>query len=188
MVSISPARSTRRCSSSCADAAGAAPWFLAAIAGEERAQATVEAAVLLPSFLVVLLLVLQPVCLLYTTSIMESAASQAARLLITGEDVDEESVQAFIMRRLAAVPDVSIFHEGGPLSWQVRLERASGDAGAVGVSIEGTVKPLPVLGAFAGAFGETNAMGDVRLHVEVSYDGRPSWLEGSYGDWVSTWG
>lgn len=186
MGSMSPAQSMRRCFSRGRPAADSGLWE--ATAGEERAQATVEAAVLLPSFLIVLLLALQPICLLYTTSIMESAASQAARLLITGDDVDDESVQAFVMRRLAAVPDVSIFHEGGPLSWQVELERGSGGAGAVGVSIEGAVKPLPVLGAFASAFGETNAMSDVRLRVEVSYDGRPSWLEGSYGDWISTWG
>ena len=179
MGSMSLAQSMRRCFSRGRSAAD--PGFWEATAGDERAQATVEAAVLLPSFLIVLLLA-------YTTSIMESAASQAARLLVTGEDVDDESVQAFVMRRLAAVPDVSIFHEGGPLSWQVELERTSGTAGAVGVSIEGTVKPLPVLGAFASAFGETNAMGDVRLRVEVSYDGRPSWLEGGYGDWISTWG
>lgn len=186
MGSMSLAQSMRRCFSRGRSAADPGLWEEAA--GEERAQATVEAAVLLPSFLIVLLLALQPICLLYTTSIMESAASQAARLLVTGEDVDDESVQAFVMRRLAAVPDVSIFHEGGPLSWQVELERTSGTAGAVGVSIEGTVKPLPVLGAFASAFGETNTMGDVRLRVEVSYDGRPSWLEGGYGDWISTWG
>lgn len=177
-----PGQSMRRCSR---EVEPAVP--LAAVA-EERAQATVEAAVLLPSFLIVLLLMLQPICLLYTTSVMESAASQAARLLITGERVGDDAVQAFIMRRLAAVPNVSIFHEGGPLSWEVELERPLGGDGGVGVSIRGAVRPLPVLGAFAGAFGETNARGDVRLHVEVAYDGRPSWLEGSYEDWVSTWG
>lgn len=186
MGSTSLAQLMRRCFNGGRPAAGS--WHFAAAMREQRAQATVEAAVLLPSFLIVLLLALQPICLLYTTSVMESAASQTARLLITGEDVDDESVRAFAMRRLAAIPNVSIFHEGGPLSWRIELERASGGAGAVGVSIEGMVKPLPVLGAFAGAFGETNAMGDVRLRVEVSYDGRPSWLEGSYGDWISAWG
>ena len=119
MGSMSLAQSMRRCFSRGRSAAD--PGFWEATAGDERAQATVEVAVLLPSFLIVLLLALQPICLLYTTSIMESAASQAARLLVTGEDVDDEAVQAFVMRRLAAVPDVSIFHEGGPLSWQVEL-------------------------------------------------------------------
>ena len=98
MGSMSLAQSMRRCFSRGRSAADPGLWEEAA--GEERAQATVEAAVLLPSFLIVLLLALQPICLLYTTSIMESAASQAARLLITGEYVDDKSVQAFVMRRL----------------------------------------------------------------------------------------
>ena len=42
---------------------------------EGRAQATVEAALLIPSFLLLLLLMLQPVCLLYTRAIVESAAA-----------------------------------------------------------------------------------------------------------------
>lgn len=182
MGSILPVRLMRRCSSRYRS-----PGRCKVCVRSDSAQATVEAAVLLPSFLVVLLLALQPVCLLYTTSVMEAAASQTARILITGERVDDESVRAFALRRLAAVPDVSIFHAGGPLSWQIEFERASGADGLVGVEIRGAVRPLPVLGAFAGAFGETNGIGDVELCVEVAYDGRPSWLEGGYGDWVSAW-
>ena len=90
--------------------------------GECKAQATVEAALLLPSFLFVLLLALQPVCMLYTRAVME-----------------------------------------------------------------GAVKPLPVLGAFAGLWGKRNGQGDVLVRVEVSYEGRPSWLEGSYETWIASW-
>lgn len=151
------------------------------------AQATVEAAFLLPVFLTLVLLAAQPVCLLYTTAVMESAASETARLMITAEGKDDEAYRSFALRRLAAVPDISIFHAGGPLSWDIELARAASTGGAVGVSIEGHVRPLPVLGVFAGAFGETNAQGDVRLQVEVSYEGRPSWLEGSYASWISQW-
>ncbi len=66
MGSMSPAQSMRRCFSRGRPAADSGLWE--ATAGEELAQATVEAAVLLPSFLIVLLLALQPICLLYTTS------------------------------------------------------------------------------------------------------------------------
>ena len=67
---------------------------------------------LLPSFLILLLLMIQPVCLLYTRAVMESAASSAARIMTTsGEDADE-ACRAFVLRRLQAVPNVSIFHEG----------------------------------------------------------------------------
>lgn len=160
--------------------------------GDETAQATVEAAFLLPTFLTLILLALQPVCVLYTRSIMESAAAETARLAVTSADAD--AMRAFALRRLAAVPDVSIFHAGGPLSWEVEVARAgAGDGGAgaprgVEVTISGAVRPLPVIGAFASAIGETNASGDVLLEVTVGYEGRPSWLEGDYGEWVAMWG
>lgn len=156
-------------------------------ARERAAQATVEAALLLPTFLVLLLLALQPVCLLYTRAVMESAAAQTARLMITLEG-DEDAARAFALRRLEAVPDVAIFHAGGPRSWKIRFAGVHASGGAVSVSISGHVRPLPVLGAFARAFGEVNAQGDIALEVEAAYDGRPSWLEGSYGTWISQWG
>ena len=154
---------------------------------ERRAQATVEAAVLLPSFLILMLLALQPVCILYTHGVMESAAAETARLMITSEAESKASLKAFALRRLAAVPDVEIFHAGGPLSWDIELVGAAESGSAVSVSVSGAVRPLPVLGAFVGAFGKTNAHGDVELKVEVAYEGRPSWLEGDYDSWVSTW-
>lgn len=43
------------------------------------------------------------------------------------------------------------------------------------------------LGAFAGAMGEVNGYGDVRMRVDVSYEGRPEWLEGEYAEWVEMW-
>lgn len=146
-----------------------------------------EAALLLPSFLFVLLLALQPVCLLYTRAVMEGAAAETARLMVTGSDGNAEAYRAFTLRRLAAVPDLALFHEGGPLSWDIELSVASSGAGKVRVEIEGAVKPLPVLGAFAGLWGERNGQGDVLVRVEVSYEGRPSWLEGSYETWIASW-
>lgn len=157
------------------------------LAAERRAQATVEAALLLPSFLIVLLLALQPVCLLYTRAVMEGAAAQTARLMVTAEDEGSEAYRAFALRRLAAVPDVSIFHAGGSLAWSIECSPgASGDG--VRVAIEGNVRPLPVLGTFVAAFGDVNAHGDVKLRAEVAYDGRPAWLEGGYESWTAMWG
>lgn len=157
------------------------------VLGECKGQVTVEAALLLPSFLFVLLLALQPVCLLYTRAVMEGAAAETARLMVTGSDGNAEAYRAFTLRRLAAVPDLALFHEGGPLSWDIELFAASSGAGKVRVEIEGAVKPLPVLGAFAGLWGERNGRGDVLVRVEVSYEGRPSWLEGSYETWIASW-
>lgn len=155
---------------------------------ESRAQASVEAAFLLPVFLTLLLLALQPCCLLYTRAVMEGAAAEGARLVLTSEVADEEALEAFVQRRLGAVPDLSIFHEGDDLSWDIALTRGVNSGGAVTVSVEGAVKPLPVLGAFVGAWGTPDESGNVKLKVEVTYNGRPSWLEGSYDSWVSSWG
>lgn len=155
--------------------------------GSSCAQATVEAAFLLPVFLLLLLLALQPVCLLYTRAVMESAAAETARLMVTAPSDGEDAYRAFALRRLAAVPDVSIFHAGGPQAWDVSCTRASDTGGKVSVTIEGHVRPLPVLGAFARGFGEVNAHGDVRMRVEASYEGRPSWLEGDYASWIDSW-
>lgn len=144
---------------------------------------------LLPCLFVLLLLALQPVCLLYTRAIMEAAAASGARLMVTGENVSDESCRAFVVRQLAAVPNVVIFHAGGPLSWDVEFTHAGeGDAaGAVRVSVRGYVRLLPVLGAFAPVFGATNAQGDVELSVDVSYRARPDWLEGGYDAWIAAW-
>ena len=156
------------------------------IAREDRAQSTVEAAFLLPTFLTLVLLALQPVCLLYTRAVMESAAAETARLMTTTTVGDDEDIKEFARRRLAAVPDVSIFHAGGPLSWDIELGRS--DAGGVSsVSVTGEVKPLPVIGAFVQAMGSAGQNGYVELRVDVSYRSRPEWLEGDYDSWIAAW-
>ncbi len=142
---------------------------------------------LLPTFLILVLLAVQPVCLLYTRAVMESAASETARLMTTASAENEDACRAFAQRRLAAVPNVSIFHVGGPLSWEIELVFA-GEEADPSVQIEGKVKPLPVLGAFVSAFGESDAQGNVSIKVNVAYAARPDWLEGEYETWISSWG
>lgn len=132
---------------------------------------------LFPSLLILLLLTVQPVCVLYTRAVAEGAAAATARLMVTATG-DDEAYRAFALRRLAAVPDLAIFHAGGPYAWDIEFTRAHEGAGRVGVVIEGAVRPLPVLGVFAAAAGRANAQGDVVVSVEVSYAGRPSWVEG----------
>lgn len=156
------------------------------IACEDRAQSTVEAAFLLPTFLTLILLALQPVCLLYTRAVMESAAAETARLMTTTTVEGDDDLKEFTRRRLAAVPNVSIFHAGGPLSWDIELGRA-GASGVSSVSVAGEVKPLPVIGAFARAMGSAGEGGYVELKVDVSYRSRPEWLEGDYDSWIATW-
>ena len=63
---------------------------------------------MLPTFLTLILLALQPVCLLYTRAVMESAAAETARLMTT-TTAEDDDLKEFARRRLAAVPNVSIF-------------------------------------------------------------------------------
>ncbi len=160
----------------------------AANAGLRRsctAQATVEAAVLVPVFLTVLLLSLQPACMLYTRTVMESAAAETARVAALWEGApDDEAVVAFAQRRLAAVPDLAIFHEGGPLAWDIDVERTEK---TVAVSVSGALRPLPVIGAFARFGGNTDAYGNLRLSARTEIAYRPEWVEGGYDDWIALW-
>lgn len=166
-----------------------APWISCCfeLLCERTAQATVETAVAFPVFLTLMLIALQPACLLYTRSVMESAASETARIMVTAEGQSDLSYRAFARRRLEAVPDLDIFHTGGAYDWDIKLTRATETGSQVSVTITGAVRPLPVIGVFASAMGSTNEDGDVVLEVTVSYEGRPGWLEGDYESWISIW-
>ena len=111
---------------------------------------------------------MQPACLLYTRCVMEGAAVEVARLAATArEGLD---VRPFALRRIAAVPEVSVFHVGGQQDWEV----------------SGHARPLPLLGGICGLLGESDEKGLV-LEARVTASTRPDWLEGSYGDWVGMW-
>lgn len=146
---------------------------------------SVEAAVLIPVVLTLVALLAQPVCLLLTRSVMSATAGELLRLAATSRLSDEE-VRAYALRRLAAVPDVALFHAGGPEAWEVEVEGPD-DAGMVSVAVEGRVRPLPLFGAVVGALGTVEG-GEVVVRVEMSEDVRASWVEGDYADWVGMWG
>lgn len=154
---------------------------------DRRGQMSVEAAVLLPVALVLVALLVQPACLLYTRSVMAAAAGELLRLAATdGAAGGEEAARSYALRRLAAVPDLTVFHEGGPNAWRVEVSGPD-EAGAVSASIEGRVRPLPILGAIASAMGERDD-GCVVVRVEVGANVRARWVDGSYEEWISAWG
>lgn len=150
-----------------------------------RGQMSVEAALLLPTALVLVALLVQPACLLYTRSVMASAAAELVRVATTARCSDEE-LRGYALRRLASVPDVAMFHEGGPESWEVEVEGPD-PVGRVLVRIEGRVRPLPLLGVLASSLGEVSG-DDVIVRVEASGDVRADWVGGEYGEWIGIWG
>lgn len=148
-------------------------------------QSTVETALLVPTVLVLVALLAQPACLLYTRAVMASAAHETTRLVATSPD-SERAARAFALRRLEAVPDAAAFHEGGPEDWEVRVE-GPGEGGRVTVEIEGRVRPLPLLGAVVSVLGPQEG-GLVVMRVEAAQDARARWIGGSYEEWIGIWG
>lgn len=146
---------------------------------------SVEAALLVPVVLALIALLAQPACVLYTRSVMASTAGELCRLVATAR-CDEDEVRDYALRRLAAVPDVPLFHEGGPEAWEVSVEGPD-ERGAVTVALVGRVRPLPLLGALVAPLGEADG-GDVVVRVETTEEMRPGWLEGGYDDWIEMWG
>ena len=135
---------------------------------EALGQASVEAAAFIPVIMLLLALLLQPAFLLYTRSVMQQAAAEGVRVLATremGGAGDDAACEAYVKRRLRAVPDVAAFHTG---------------------ECEGRLRPLPLLGVLAQMLGEPDG-DEVVLRVEVTGGARPDWLEGGYGEWVTMW-
>ena len=160
-----------------------------AVALDDRGQASVEAALLLPSLLVVIGLLAQPVCVGYTRCVMEAAAGEACRLMSTathGTIGSDSAYESYVRRRLDAVPDLDIFHRGGDAGWEIELSGSVAEHGA-SARIRTTVRPLPIVGLLAVAAGDMDEAGDVVVDVSVATTTRPSWLEGGYGDWSSSW-
>lgn len=141
-----------------------------------------EAAVLLPVVMAIVALLVQPICLLYTRSVMWEAAGEVVRVAATAKST--EVCRSYALRRLAAVPEAAPFHVGGRADWQVAV---SSDGQSVKVTIAGHARPLPLLGNLAGILGERDETGIV-LRVGLRERVRPGWLEGSYGSWSGIWG
>ena len=151
---------------------------------EQAGQSSVEAALLLPTVMVVLALLLEPVCLLYTRTVMQHAACLSARAALT-TSLEEGAVREMALRRLAAVPEAPPFHVGGRDDWAVTVNGLG--SSRVSVSITGHAKPLPLVGAAIALAGGSDGAGVV-LRVDVEEGLRPEWLEGGYDDWVGIWG
>lgn len=153
---------------------------------ERSGQSTVELALVLPSILLVLGLLVQPICLGYGHCVMASCASELARVLATRrQDMGDQQLRDYALRRLHAIPEVSILHVGGDDDWELSCEGAEGD-GTVAVSLRGHCRPIPVLGILPTLLGEVDEAGLV-MEVRVEERVRPSWLGGDYGSWTGIW-
>lgn len=110
---------------------------------------------------------------------MREAAAETARAAVG--TADEERLEEFCRRRLAAIPGIAIFSDG---DWDIEI--AGAEEQAVTVSIAGHAKPLPLLGTIAVSALGSDGDGIV-LKVQVEEELRPAWLEGTYDDWIEVW-
>lgn len=141
-------------------------------------QATVEGALLIPVFLMVILLLIQPSILLYDRMIMQGAAAEGCRLLVTGDfaQTSEESIKSAVHHKLAAIPQQDHFHvHEGQCSYQITLH-GSESTDVVSVSITQEVKLLPIFDVGAKALGIVNDRGNFVIEAEVSYSAKNSWV------------
>ena len=161
----------------------------------EKGQGSVEAAVVIPVLFLLMLLLLQPGIVLYDRLIMGNAAAEGCRLLVTSTDAlgsMQESCEAFVRHRLAAVPQHDCFHvHRGRCSWDIEL---SGDetSGVVSVRISNELRPLPLFDAGSHLFGMTNANGNLVIEESVTMPVQPDWVATSPAgttpaEWIGAW-
>ena len=138
--------------------------------GRRRGQATVEAVLLLPVLLTLILLLAQPVIALYTRSVMSASAHEACRLITTAPaGARPDAFEGFVRRRLGSIPPIPLFHEHDPCSYVIRfIGDESSDA--VTVRIENTMRPVPLIGT---VWSRVTGDGGRALHqvVEVTAPG-----------------
>lgn len=155
-----------------------------------KGQATVEAAVMIPVLFLLLILMLQPCFILYDRVIMQSAAQEACRLLVTKTNalgIMDGSCEVFIRHRLSAIPQVSCFHvHEGACSWEIEF---SGDEGTqeVSVRIATQVHPLPLFDMTSAMLGLLNDQGNLLVEVEAHSPTQPDWVSASGGMYPSAW-
>ena len=148
----------------------------------EAGQSTVEAAILLPMLFALFGLLLQPAILLYDRSIMNAAAGEGCRAATTC--VSKADAQAFIERRLGAIPKIPIFHDGD--EWEIEFSSNS----IPYVRITNHVQPLPLFGIVAGLANAVDDQGRIEQVVISQESCVPAWTRGAKyapSSWVGAW-
>jgi hypothetical protein len=164
------------------------------ILASRKGQGTVEAAFLIPILFLLLLMLCQPMILLYNRMIMENAANEACRLLATKTvqgSYSDDKYEGYIKRRLAAIPPVDIFHaHTGPQSWEIE-QTGDESTPVVTVRIVNRLKPLPLLGWGAELLGMCDGQGYLTQEIVAQGQTQPDWVQnngvGTPQDWVEQW-
>ena len=157
------------------------------------AQATVEAAIMIPVIFLLILLLIEPGIILYDLTIMNSAASETCRVLATSSDEDKSKIcEPFARRRLQAIPQQDNFHKHiGGCSYEISFE-GNQSSDYVSVSIVNQVRPLPLIGFLSSITGLLNDNNCFEISAVSRQRVKPAWVKnspaGSNPDyWVGSW-
>ncbi|MBR5260388.1 MAG: pilus assembly protein [Eggerthellaceae bacterium] len=161
---------------------------------DDNGQATVEAAVSLPVIFVLLLMLIQPSIVLFDRTVMQQAAAEGCRVLMTsdGSNGSLKLCEDYIRRRLSAIPQQDNFHvHAEECSWNITLSGSSGSP-ETAVVISTEVKPLPLLDAAAALLDATNERGNIVIEVETRMTAQPAWflnsgLGSGAASWIGAW-
>ena len=155
-------------------------------------QSTVEAAFVLPVMLVAVLLLIQPGIILYDRMVMRGAAAEGCRVLATLGADQAELCESYVVRRLGAIPQQSLFHEhGSDCSWDISLE-GSEVLGQTAVEITNKIKPLPLIDAGVALLNLVDDQGFLTISVREEYTVQPTWasesaLSEGAAAWIGAW-
>lgn len=148
---------------------------------------------MIPVMFLLVLLLIQPGIYLYDLCIMNAAASETCRVLLTSNDEDKNKVcEPFARRRLSAIPQQDNFHlHSSGCSYKIDFE-GNESSNELSVTIINQIKPLPIIGFFSGVFGLLNENGCFEICVKSSQELKPDWTNNSpQGNkaekWVGTW-
>ncbi len=138
-------------------------------------QSTVEAAFLIPVFMVLMLLLIQPAIVCYDLIIMKSASAQACRLVSESGSSGTSGVDDFIRRRLSAIPQADSFHvHSGNCSYEIDIEGVNQPSATV--TIKNKLKPLPLIDLTLKSLGATTQDGCLQLTATSTQTSQPSWV------------
>jgi hypothetical protein len=137
------------------------------------------------------LMIMQPAVLLYDRTVLNNAAAETARVLVTDQPAGDAgkhqgAVTGFALRRCEAIPDAPFFRVGEP-----EVEYPETGTGSQWVSVRITVKakPIPLIGLMGDAVGLTGEDGNFEVegyarvpaaipNLDGGYD-PPGWYEDS---------
>lgn len=157
------------------------------------AQATVEAAIMIPVIFLLILLLIQPGIILYDLTVMNSAAAETCRVLSTSNDENISKIcEPFARKRLSAIPQQENFHlHNNGCSYEFNFD-GNQNSEVVSVSIKNQLQPLPLIAFLSDVMGLLNSNGCFEIEAQSQQTVRPSWVKNSSAGgnpdyWVGAW-